>query len=157
MNKDIVVFICTHGRPNKQYTLEALRSSGYSGVVCLIVDDEDDTYEDYLKLTDATTIVHKFCKQYYIDRVDLGYSRANAKRGAILYAKCECESFAKRRGTKFFIIADDDITGFRYRYEYEGRLKSETVTKNMDSIILEYCNTMLGSGIVASSFGDVRA
>lgn len=149
------VLICTHGRPNKQYTYNAIREAGYTGLVYLIVDDEDPSI-DKLNSSLGYNIV-QFCKQEYINTIDIGYSSSSAKRSAILYAKCACEDFAEKMRFDNFIIADDDITGFRYRYEKDGHLLSVPVTKNMDKIITEYYNVMNRADIIATSFGDVRA
>lgn len=149
------IMICTHGRPDKQLTLKTLRDIGYTGSVVLMVDDEDDTVR---RLGDSCTgdfIILKFNKQYYIDHSDTGTDKDQRK--CILYAKNCCEDWAKEKGLDAFVIADDDITGFRYRYEKDGHLLSVPVTKNMDKIIEAYYTMIVDNNISASSFGDVRA
>ena len=145
---NIAVFICTHGRPDEQYTLCALRHAGYTGRIYLVVDDEDDTVVGLYKYGCE---IKQFCKQHYIDTVDIG--RSDAKRKAILYAKCACEDFAKELDLDAFVIADDDITDFRYRYEEDGKLLTQYVTKNMDKIFEAYMQFILDGNICMTSFG----
>ena len=142
------VFICTHGRPDAQHTLLALRHSGYTGLIYLVVDDEDDTICELYKYGCPVKI---FCKQHYIDTVDIG--RSDAKRKAILYAKCACEDYAKELNLDAFIIADDDITDFRFRYEQDGKLLTQYITQNMDDVINSYYKFIIDGNICMTSFG----
>lgn len=153
--KDFAIFICTHGRPTAQYTLSALREAGYTGMIFLVIDDEDETECEYIfrysgvNMYDAELL--KFCKQEIIDSVDTGVQ--HEKRKAILYAKCACEIFAKLMKLKAFIIADDDLLGFRYRYEEDGHLKSLPITSGLDAIIENHVDFMMDNNICAMSFG----
>ena len=60
---NFAIFILTHGRPEKQLTLETLRKQGYTGKIYLLVDDIDDTVEElrnnYENECDG---IHKFHK-----------------------------------------------------------------------------------------------
>ena len=149
--RDFAIFICTHGRPNAQYTLNSLRACGYTGKIYLVLDDEDETrpaYHEYLGVCDDFVF---FNKQHYIDTVDIG--RSDAKRKAILYAKCACEDFVNQQKYDAFVIADDDLTGFRYRYEEDGHLKSLPITSGLDAIIESHVDFMMDNNICAMSFG----
>lgn len=145
------VFICTHGRPDAQHTLKTLRRAGYTGKIYLLLDDEDETYRYYHHNLDDCDDILQFNKQYYIDTVDIG--RSDAKRKAILYAKCACEDYSKHLDLDAFIIADDDITDFRFRYEQDGKLLTQYVTQNMDEIINSYYKFILDGNICMTSFG----
>lgn len=148
-------FICTHGRPEAQYTYEALRNGGYTGKIIFIVDDEDNTVDElqgYIENGTYKAEIKMFCKQYYIDTVDIGRRVSDAKRAAILYAKCACEDLAKEMKLDAFIIADDDLTNFRYRYQEDGHLKSLKVS-NLDAVIENYCQYILDCNICMTSFG----
>ena len=48
-NNDFAVFILTHGRPNKVYTLQALQKCGYTGKTYFVIDNEDKTAKEYYK------------------------------------------------------------------------------------------------------------
>ena len=146
---NFAIFICTHGRPYAQFTYNALRTAGFTGKIYLVVDDEDSTVP---ALQELGYDILQFCKQYYIDTVDIGRRRSDAKRAAILYAKCACEDFAKELQLDAFVIADDDLTNLRYRYEEDGHLKSLKVS-NLDKVVENYCEYMLESGVCMTSFG----
>lgn len=49
MRNDVVVFIITHHRAEKQLTLNCLRKAGYSGEIYLVVDNQDKELEIYKK------------------------------------------------------------------------------------------------------------
>lgn len=144
--------ICTHGRPNAQHTYETLRKSGYTGSIIFIVDNEDDTVEELLhNYKDANLLCRCFDKQYFIDISDTG--TIENQRKCILYAKNYCEVLARELKLQAFIIADDDILNFRYRYPEDGKLKSQKITKNMDSVIEAYIQAMLDCDMTATGFG----
>ena len=142
------IFICTHGRPNSQYTLNTLRNSGYTGDIYLVVDDEDDTV---CRLYELGYKVLNFCKQQYIDKSDTGTNENQRK--CILYAKNFCEDIAHQMHLDAFVIADDDILNFRFRYVEDGHLKSQKVISTMDDIIQAYYKAMIDCDMVATGFG----
>lgn len=144
------IFVCTHGRPREQLTLKALREAGYTGDIYLVVDDEDNTVCELYKYG---CVVKKFCKQDYIDKMDIGVRRECAKRGVILYAKQACEDFAKALGLDAFGIADDDFTGFRFRYEEGTTLKSQIMHTTFDKMIEYYLDFLLGNNLCMTSIG----
>lgn len=147
--------ICTHGRPNAQHTYETLRKSGYTGEIYLILDDEDNKLKDYNRFIDEQHEDNLFCsvfnKQKYIDKSDTGTNENQRK--CILYAKNYCEDFARELKLQAFIIADDDILKFRFRYIEDGKLKSQNITHSMDDVIESYIKTMLDCDMTATGFG----
>ena len=147
----MTVFIKTHGRPDNQLTLQTLRQAGYTGEIVLVLDDEDDTYNDYLKYRNENTALYIFNKERFVQKIDSGVS--NPKRKVNLYAWCACEDLAKTYGEKFFIMADDDITGFRWRYEDNGHLRSLNITQNLDKAFSYIEDYMLSCNISAMSTG----
>lgn len=146
-----VIYICTHGRPDKQITLKALRDAGYTGKIILVLDDEDETISGYYDNLDMCDDFVFFKKQSIIDTTNTTSSPPNRK--TILYAKNACEIDAEKRGLDVFAICDDDIPGFRYRYVEDGSCKSLTITHNMDKVIQSYMEYLLDSDITATSFG----
>jgi hypothetical protein len=151
----MVVFIKTHGRPDKIYTLKALRDAGYTGLIILVTDNEDKSnYVSMIDhLHDGMLWHHVFNKQKMVDIIDSGVSNPN--RNVNLYAWAACEKYAHENNYTHYIMADDDITGFRYRYEEDGHLKSLPITKNLDAIFEAYFEWM-DKGVCATSFADVR-
>lgn len=147
----MIVFIKTHGRPDKQYTYHTLRDAGYTGDIVFVLDDEDDTYNAHLKYVDEHTHIEEFHKEYFVQNIDSGTN--TPKRNVNLYAWCACEDLANAYGEKFFIMADDDITRFRFRYLEDGHLKSTPITQNLDSIFEYISEYMECSNIAAASTG----
>ncbi len=149
----MIVFIKTHGRPDKQLTLQTLRQAGYTGEIVLVLDDEDETYNDHLKYFDERTHTHieEFYKEYYVQNIDSGTN--TPKRNVNLYAWCACEDLADAYGEKFFIMADDDITGFRFRYKDGKHLRSLKITQNLDEIFALVEEYMLSCNLSAMSTG----
>jgi lipocalin len=50
MRDDFAVFILTHGRPEKVFTLNSLKAGNYSGKWYIVIDNEDDTEDEYRRL-----------------------------------------------------------------------------------------------------------
>lgn len=145
------VMICTHGRPKSQHTYETLRNSGYTGRIIFVVDDEDDTVQELENEYGTNNDIVVFNKQELIDISDTGTNENQRK--CILYAKNFCEQLAVHQGLNSFIIADDDILKFRFRYVEDGKLKSQNITHSMDDVIDAYIKTMLECDMTATGFG----
>ena len=136
MNK-FAVFICTHGRPDAQLTLNTLRKCGYSGKIYLVIDDTDITISQYVDNYDTDDIII-FDKNHYINSCkDTGDNAGHYK--CILYAKNAVEDIAHDLGLDAFMLIDDDITNFRYRYVQDNKLRSLPVL-NLDDVIVAYTN-----------------
>ena len=151
MRNNFAVFICTHGRPNKQLTLNTLRRCGYTGKVYLVLDDTDKTIQQYIDNYDANDII-VFDKNHYINNCyDTGDNVGHYK--CILYAKMAVEDMAKEFGLSSFMLVDDDITNFRYRYPKENKCASVKI-KNMDDALDIYIDFLLENNITALGFGS---
>jgi hypothetical protein len=152
MRNDFAVFICTHGRPHNQLTLETLLNSGYNGRWYLVVDDTDSTIQEYIDEYGADNIII-FDKNYYInsDRFDNGDNQLHAK--CILYAKRAVEDIARAYGYKYFAVADDDITELSIRYKVGNHLK-RIKAKHLDDI-LEACIDLMDDTTGGFGFGTV--
>ena len=146
----MTVFIKTHGRPDKQLTYHTLREAGYTGDIIFVVDDEDNTVSELMLNVYGNQVV-SFNKQLYIDKIDSGVS--NPKRNVNLYSWCACEDIAEERNIEYFVMADDDITGFRYRYKDGEHLRSLRITKNLDSIFELIKEYMFSCNIASMSTG----
>lgn len=159
INNSFAIFICTHGRPNAQYTYNMLRECGYTGKIWLVVDDTDNTIQEYINNYGAENII-VFNKNHFINNSDTGTNELQAK--CILYAKNAVEYIANKLKLSSFAIADDDIKSLCIRYKDEVKLRRYTITKNLDSYIeayLEYLEraklAVLGFGIGGNYFSGV--
>lgn len=128
--RKFAAFILTHGRPDRVYTIKMLRKSGYTGPIYLIVDDEDETVEEY-KQTHENVIV--FSKKEAAEKFDVGDNFPN--RRGVVYARNMCFDIAHDLGIDYFIELDDDYTQLENRFDSQLRWKSGIPVKTMDAII----------------------
>lgn len=148
-NKDFAVFILTHGRPEKVKTLETLKKCGYTGIVYLIIDNEDTCIDRYIKIY-GQNMVKVFDKKAIADSVDEGNNFDNRK--VIIHARNACFLIAKELGITYFVQFDDDYYYFGYRY-----LSGAKIIKNLDrvfDIILDFYKTTPTKSICFSQGGD---
>jgi hypothetical protein len=125
------VFILTHGRPDRVYTYNTLKKSGYTGKVYIVIDDEDKTAEEYRKrFGDA---VLQFSKEQVAREFDEG-DNFNDRR-AIFYARNACWKLAEQVGCRYFVQFDDDYYIFGYQCDRNLRYKYFTVRRSMDQLL----------------------
>lgn len=118
MNKNFCVFIISHGRPDKVITLNTLKRCGYTGKIFIVCDNEDKTIDKYQKNYGSNTIM-VFDKIYYASIVD---SCDNFQdRRTTSHARNACFDFAKNLGFDYFLVLDDDYTGFEYTFDRDGK------------------------------------
>jgi len=133
------VYILTHGRPNKQTTLETLRRSGYTGDIKLILDDEDPTLEEYKSL--YSDIVLTFSKKeaaMHTDTLD-----ADGSTQAVVFARNAAFDIAKQNGHEVFIVLDDDYTKFEHTFG-NGFVYHPVTCKKLDeafSLLVDFYNS----------------
>jgi hypothetical protein len=149
MSKDFAIFICTHGRPNKQLTLNMLLEGGYTGKWYLVLDDTDKTIQQYIDEYGADKVII-FNKNYYINHTETISNKP--LYACIVYAKNAVEDIARSMNLDAFIIADDDLQRFRLRYPQGDVLKSYSIRHSMDKLIQDNIDFVLNSDIVATSF-----
>lgn len=152
MNNNFVVFIVTHGRPDRVITIKTLRKQGYTGKIYLIVDDEDKSISEYKKIYGDQVLI--FSKQKYINLTDDG-DNFEEKR-AVVYARNACFEMAENIGVKLFIVLDDDYTEFRFKTD--GRFNyDDKQIKNLDRTfndLFDYYLSIPAKSIAISQNGD---
>ena len=139
MREDFCAFILTHGRPDKVHTLRTLRSHGYTGKVFIVIDDEDQTGEEYKRIYgDDVLVFSKDEVGQYTDQFDNFFDRRT-----ILWARNACWDLAKQMGYRYFIQLDDDYTAWLHRRRGKGHPYSSSVVaeeyhgwtiKNLDAV-----------------------
>lgn len=125
----ISVFILTHGRPDRVYTYDTLRRSGFTGDIYLVVDNLDKTAEEYKKKYGDWVIV--FDKEKSSDLFDVGDNNKNFR--GVVYARNAVFGIAKDLGIETFIILDDDYKHFQYRFNSTFDYKPKVI-KNLDRV-----------------------
>ena len=115
--RDYAVFIVSHKRPDKIYTLSILEKCWYTGDTYIVIDDEDDTVEQYKEIHWDSLIV--FDKKKASECTDT-YDNQKKLRG-LVYARNAMFDIAKERGYDYFLVLDDDYTEFSIRYNSEDQ------------------------------------
>ena len=111
MREDFCAFILTHGRPDKVTTYRTLQAHGYTGKVFIVIDDEDETGEEYKRIYgDNVLVFSKDEVAKYTDQFD----NSSDRRG-ILWARNVCWDLARQQGYRYFVQLDDDYTHWHYR------------------------------------------
>lgn len=152
MKNDFCVFILTNGRPHKVVTHNTLARQNYTGEIFYIVDDEDQTLDEYIELFGREK-VYVFDKKAYADSVDEGNNFDD--RRTIVHARNACFEAAKDLGFKYFLELDDDYQEFDFRIDIDGGLAKPI--KNLDSIfdkMIDFFNAIPCKSIALAQGGD---
>lgn len=132
--KGFAAFILTHGRPDRVHTYQALRKSGYTGPIYLLVDDEDSTAEEYKAKYGNEVVI--FSKSEAASKLDIMDNRTEDKR-AITYARNASYDVARRLGLTYFLQLDDDYLAWKWRYGDNQNHNSRTpTTHRLDALII---------------------
>ena len=153
MTDKFAVFILTHGRPDNIKTVQSLKKSNYTGDIYFIIDDEDETAEQY-KANFGEDKVIQFSKKDASEITDIGDS-IQTLRG-VTYARNISQKIAKEMGFDYMLQLDDDYTTFCHRCIEAGVIKSKTI-HNFDLIVKAIIQFMKDSGattIAMSQGGD---
>lgn len=153
MRDDFAVFIPTHGRPEKQLTLELLKKEGYDGKWYLVLDNEDETKGEYEKRYGTENII-VFDKTEWMEKVD-SMDNFHEHRASV-YARNFIFQAARERGIKNFLMVDDDSTAISYRYEKDGRLLTKHFNGKINKIFQYMVKFAEDSQAAAVSFGMVQ-
>jgi len=123
MRKDFCAFVLPHGRPDKVITHRTLQTHGYTGKVFIVIDDEDETGEEYKRIYgDDVLVFSKDEVGRYTDQFD----NSSDRRG-ILWARNACWDLARQMGYRYFVQLDDDYTHWHYRRLGKGHRLSTSV------------------------------
>ena len=152
-NKDFVIFILTHGRPDNVITYKTLNNMNYSGKVFFVVDNEDKSLSKYVKNFGKDKII-VFNKKAMADRIDEANNFDNRK--VIVHARNVCFEIAKKLNIKYFIQFDDDYTDFRFKLMINDLVVNKSI-KNMDNMLdkmIDYYKSIDAYSIAFAQEGD---
>lgn len=150
MRNDFAVFILTHGRADNVATMGALKKGGYTGKWYMIIDNEDETVDQYRKNFGSEHVI-MFDKQAAYDRADT-MDNFNEHR-AIIYARNETFRIVKELGLKYFLMLDDDYKEIDFRYASGNKLLGKPV-KQMDRIFEDMLHFLDISGAATVAFAQ---
>ncbi len=124
MPNKFCVFIISHGRPDNVATLETLKRCGYDGSLFIVCDNEDKTIDEYRSNFGEKRIL-VFDKIKYAAMVDNCDNFQN--RRTTTHARNACFDFAASLGFEYFLILDDDYTGFDFVLDKNSRFAKKNV------------------------------
>lgn len=146
------MFILSHGRADRIYTLKLLESIGYTGDWFIVIDNEDKTAQDYYdKYGDKVIMFDKLAMSKTFD-----YADNFNKRHSIVYARNACFKIAEDLGYTHFMELDDDYMAWSFRYKENGEFKN-TKIRNMDYIIellIDFYETSNADCVAFAQGGD---
>ena len=146
---EFCVFIISHGRPELRMTEDKIRDGGYTGRIIYVVDDTDETIEQYYANHGASN-VFCFSKRFVANESDRMDNFGSLR--ATLYVRNEMWNIAKELGVEAFLVLDDDYYYFGHRGEYGAKK-----TSNLDLIFkwfVEYLKSTTIKCLAFSQGGD---
>lgn len=144
MRNDYAVFILSHGRSDRVYTVETLKQCGYTGKTFIVCDDDDGELKEY---QDRFANVLVFHKGDYAKRFDIGDNGGDDR--VVVYARNAMRDIAMSVGYRYYIVLDDDYKSFEFRYPDEAgkKLLVEKVRK-LDEVFGAFFDFLDVSGAV---------
>lgn len=152
MRDDFCVLILSHGRPDRINTLVSLRASGYTGKLYIVVDNEDETRDDYLERFGDQVIV--FDKAEQAKTTDAGDNFP--RRDSVVYARNASFEIAKSVGCKYFMQLDDDYVHFAYKFNKRmefGDWRIYSLDEALEAMI-EYYESIPAKTLTMAQTGD---
>jgi hypothetical protein len=153
MNNKLVVFILTHGRPQKVVTVEALKKAGFTGQIYFIIDNEDKTADKYIEVFGRDRVI-VFNKKEQADQIDEGNNFDD--RRATVHARNASFGIAEKLNLKHFILLEDDYTAFDYRLYINNKAIVSQI-KDLDKVfdrLLEFYKSSNFTSIAIAQGGD---
>jgi hypothetical protein len=137
MRDDFAVFILTHGRPDDVITVDSLEVSGYTGKTYIVIDNQDPTEQQYRDRFGEQVL--QFSKKEIGKTFDAtsGLSMGSA---TVVYARNAVWQLARDVGVRYFMVLDDDYSGFSFRFfgrRYDNTFKTlgSFTIKNIDPVL----------------------
>lgn len=154
LRNDFCVFILTHGRADRVYTYKTIRNEGYTGPIYLVVDNEDDQVDEYIRRYGEKYVII-FDKAARAEKTDV--ADIVQDRRSVIYARNECFDIARGLGYRYFLELDDDYTDFQYRFEQDGRLgiKSASDLDTLFEYMLRFLDDSKAMTVAFAQGGDM--
>ena len=161
MRDDFCVFILSHGRPDRIYTLNALKKGGYTGKIYIVIDNEDKTEPEYRKrYGDMIVQFDKLAISKTFDTGDL-----EEDRRTIVYARNACFDLARQVGCRYFVEFDDDYMYFAFRRVINDKFSAihcqqldRVFTDMLDFLISTPCRSICmaqGGDFIGGKYGTL--
>lgn len=149
MKYKFCMFILSHGRADRIHTIKTLERAGYTGDYFILVDNEDETKDEYYEKYGQKVIM--FDKLAVSKTFDTADNFDNRK--TIVYARNACFDIAKELGYTHFMELDDDYVSFSYRFNSKGEFKNRKL-KYLDYVIDRMIEFYESSGATCLAFAQ---
>ena len=145
MSRFSVLILC-HERPEYNKTISALRRSGYTGPIHIILDNLDTKIEEYESKYGCDN-VYVFNKSW----VALESDRMNnfGDMRATLFVRNATFDIAKDLGLEYFLVLDDDYGSFSHKRE-----ECEKTTKRLDDVFYFFLEYIINTNIDCLAFSQ---
>lgn len=144
MDNKFAVFIISHGRPSISMTEKKLIDGGYTGKIIYIIDDLDETKDEYFKNHQN---VFMFNKMFSANQCDKMINKTNYK--ATLFVRNQTFKIAKELMLDYFLVLDDDYYYFGHR-GHSGAKK----TKRLDEIFNIFIEFLKNTNVKCVAFSQ---
>jgi len=124
-------FILSYGRADNVKTYYTLKKQNYTGDIKIVCSTDDkELYKYKENFQDEVVVFDKKKVKYF----DIGDNYDNEK--VVVYARNEVFKIAKDLNYKYFLVLDDDYTGFRFKVNEKGKyITRKSLIKNVSNII----------------------
>ncbi len=153
MNEDqLALFIMSHGRADRCFTMAALERHGWTGPTFIIIDDEDAQAGAYRERYGERVI--QFNKREVAERVDVADNFPG--RHSIVFARHACYDVARQLGFRYFGQFDDDYNRFQWRFDSQRFYTTKKIS-DLDAVLaalLDYYKDIPAASIAIGQGGD---
>lgn len=149
---NLVVLIISNGRPDNVRTLNSLEQHGYTGPIYIVLDDLDKTAPKYIENYGDMVVFFDKKKTYAESDPANNFNDLRSTT----FPRNACFEIARSLGFTYFLVLDDDYTGFRYRYN-DNLVYEYKATRNLDtvfSVILDFYISSGATSIAMAQGGD---
>lgn len=154
-NNDFCIFIISHGRANNVATWRTLDNKKSKYPRYVIIDDTDNESDEYIKNFGKDKVII-FDKEEIAKTTDHGDNFWNLR--TTTHARNACFNIAKELGYTYFLVLDDDYTGFQYRiddkFKYPNPVKSISKIDTIIDLFLDYYKSIPAKSICMAQGGD---
>lgn len=148
---DFGILIISHGRADNVETINTLKRCNYTGKWYIVIDDEDQQQDEYIKNFGKDHIII-FSKEKAKDKFDIMDNFTG--RGVPTFARNMLNDIAKELKLKYYLELEDDYFCFSQRFETKGQLRTKYVTQ-FDLLIDPYIEFLELSGAVCVCFCQI--
>lgn len=147
--KDFAALILTHGRPDRVFTYDTLRRSGYTGRIVIVVDNEDTAGQQYREKYGDQVVVFNKAKAAKITDPGDNFGGTNG----VVFARNASFEIARKLEIKYFIMLDDDYRHFQFRFDHKLGYRPR-VCKQLDRVFAAMLRFYIDSGYTAVSMAQ---